>query len=74
MSLSDGDILSDTKLVSKVHKVFKGQRLSQNVCYLLINTNVLQFDDTSLDHVSDKVIFQLNMLGPVMEDWVLREL
>ena len=74
LPLSEGDILSYTKLVPKVRKFSKGHRLSQNVCYLLISTNVLQFDGTSLYHVSDKVMFPLNMLGPIMEEWVLYEL
>ena len=40
LPLSEGDILSYTKLVPKVHNFSKGQRLSQSVCYLLISTNV----------------------------------
>jgi hypothetical protein len=60
--LSEGGIFCHTKLVLEVHKFSKGQRLSQNIGYLLISTNVLQLDGMSLDHVSDEMIFHLNML------------
>jgi hypothetical protein len=62
LPLGEGGIFCHTKLVPKVHKFSKGQRLSQIIYYLLISTNVLQLDGTSLDHVSDEVIFYLNML------------
>jgi hypothetical protein len=60
--LSEGHIFYHTKLVLEVHKFSKRQRLNQNICYMLISTNVLQLDGMSLDHVSDEMIFHLNML------------
>jgi hypothetical protein len=60
--LSEGHIFCHTKLVPEVHKFSKGQRLSQNICYLHISTNVLHLDGTPLDYVSDEMIFHLNML------------
>jgi hypothetical protein len=62
LPLNEGGIFCHTKLVPEVHKFSKGQRLSQYIYYLLINTNALQLDGTSLDHVFDEVIFHLNML------------
>jgi hypothetical protein len=61
LPLSEGGIFFHTKLVPEVYKFSKGQRLSQYICYLLISMNVLQLDDTSLDHVFDEVLFHLNM-------------
>lgn len=47
------------------------QRLSKEVNYLLINRDVLQPYCSSLYHIPYIVIYNLNMLGPVMEHVIL---
>ena len=64
--LSEGDILHHTKLVPEVYELCPGQRLGQNVCNLLICRDILELNHSLLYHISDEMIFDLNMLRPVM--------
>jgi hypothetical protein len=70
LPLSKRGILSNTKLVTKVHKLSQGQWLGQNICpSVLLNTeNVL------LHHVPDIVISHLNVFRPDVKHWIHGEL
>jgi len=57
-----GDILYHSKLVPKVLKLDFGQRLGENICCLLINGYVLEFQCSLLHHVSDVVVFDVDVL------------
>jgi hypothetical protein len=67
LPLSEGDILHHTKLVPEVFKLHLRQRFGENVCNLLICGYVLELHCSLLYHVSDEVVFDLNMLQPVMK-------
>jgi hypothetical protein len=56
LPLSEGDILHHAKLVPEVNKLRSGQRLGENVCYLLICGYVLKLHRFLLHHVSDEVL------------------
>ena len=71
LPLSEGDILNYSKLVSEVYKLHYGRCLSENVNNLLVHLYVLELHCSSLHHVSDEVIFDLHVLRPVMEHWIL---
>jgi len=71
---SEGDILTNFKLVPVVHKLQSGQRLGENINNLLVGPDVLELHCSSLYNVSDVMIFDLYVLRPVMEYWILRKL
>ena len=48
-------------LVSEVYKLHLRQRLGENVCYLLICGYVLELHCSLLNHVSDEVVFDLQI-------------
>ena len=48
--------------------------LGEDVSSLPIRRNILKFDFTIKDTLTDKMIVHLNVLGPGVEDGVLREL
>ena len=55
-------------------KLLPGQWLSQHISYMFVRHNILDLHCSSLHHIPDIVIFDLNMLRLVMEHWVLRQL
>jgi hypothetical protein len=62
LSLNEGDILHHTKIVLKVFKLLLRHRFGENVCNLLIWGYVLELHCSLLYHVSDEVVFDINML------------
>jgi len=65
--LSEGYILHHAKLVSELFKLLLRQRLGENVCNLLIYGYVLELHCSLLYHVSDEMIFDINLLRLVMK-------
>ena len=63
--------LENTKLLPEVLKLHPGQWLSQHISYLFICRNILEFHCSSLHHIPDIVILDLDMLRIVMEHRVL---
>ena len=63
--------LENTKLLPKVLKLHPSQWLSQHISYLIIHRNILELHCSSLHHIPDIVIFDLDMLRLVMEHRVL---
>jgi hypothetical protein len=71
LPLSEEGILHHFKFVPEEHKLLFNQGLGQNICNLLICGNILKLDCSLMDPVSNEVIPYLNMLGPIMEYWIL---
>ena len=63
--------LENTKLLSKVFKLHSGQWLCQHISYLLVRQKILEIHFSSLHHIPNIVIFDLDMLRIVMEHMVL---
>ena len=59
--------LENTKLLPEVLKIHPSQWLSQHISYLFIRRNILELHCSSLHHIPDIVILDLNMLRLVME-------
>ena len=54
--------LENTKLLPEVLKLHSGQWLHQHVSYLFVHHNILELHYSSLHHILDIVIFDLDML------------
>ena len=63
--------LENTKLLPEVLKLHPTQWLSQHISYMFIRHNILELHYSSLHHIPDIVILDLNMLQLVMEYWIL---
>ena len=59
--------LENTKLLPEVLKLHSIQWLHQHISYLFIRRNILELHCSSLHHIPDIVIFDLDMLQLVME-------
>ena len=59
--------LENSKLLPEVLKLHPSQWHSQHIIYLFICRNILELHLSSLHHIPDIVIFDLNMLRLVME-------
>ena len=66
LSLGGSLDLENTKSLSEVLELQPSQWLRQYISYLFLRRNIQE-----LHHISDIVIFYLNMLRPVMEHWIL---
>ena len=66
--------LENTKLLPEVLKLHSSQWLSQHINYLFVRCNILELHCSSLHHIPDIVIFDIDMLRIVMEHQVLRKL
>src|SRR5713226_6338314 len=64
----------NTKLLPEVLKLHSGQWLGQHISCMLVHRNILEFHYSSLHHIPDIVIFDLNMLQLVMERRILQEI
>ena len=63
--------MENTKLLPEVFKLHSGQWLCQHISYLFIFRNILELYCSSLHHIPDIVILNLDMLQLVMEQWIL---
>ena len=59
--------LENTKLLPKVLKLHPSQWLSQHISYLFVCHNILELHFSSLHHIPDIVILDLDMLRLVMK-------
>ena len=64
----------NTKLLPEVFKLHPSQWLSQHISHLFVRRNILEPHCSSLHHILDIVIFDLDMLRLVMEHRVLRQI
>ena len=74
LPLSKRDILSYTKLVTKVYKLCQGQWLGKNICHLFCRRNILNVENVLLNHVPDIVVSHLNVFRSIVKQWILDEL
>ena len=63
--------LENTKLLPEVLKLHPSQWLSQHISYLFVHHNIMDLHCSSLHHIPDIVILDLDMLQLVMEYWIL---
>ena len=63
-----------TKLASEVLKLRPSQGLGENIRCLFFCGNILELYCSLFHHVSDIVIFDPDMLRPIMEYWILGHL
>ena len=59
--------LENTKLLPEVLKLHFGQLLCQHMSYLFVRRNIMELHCSSLYHIPDIVILDLDMLQLVME-------
>jgi hypothetical protein len=72
LPLSEEGIMHHSKFVPKEYKLLFNQGFGQNIYNLLICGDILKLDHSLLNPISNEVIHDLNMLGSVMEYWILR--
>ena len=63
--------LKNTKLLPEVLKLHSGQWLGSHISYMLIRRNILDLQCSSLHHIPDIGVLDLDMLRLVMEHWIL---
>ena len=66
--------LENTKLLLEVFKLHSGQWLHQHInylFYLFFCRNILELHCSSLHHIPDIVILDIDMLQLVIEHWIL---
>ena len=71
LSLGGNLDLEKTKLLPEVHKLHSSQWLHQYISYMFLRHNILELHCSSLHHIPDIVILDLDMLRLVMEHWIL---
>ena len=59
--------LENTKLLPEVFKLHSGQWLSQHINYLFVRHNILELHCSSMHHIPDIMILDINVLRLVME-------
>ena len=74
LSLRGNLYLENTKLLPEVLEPHSGQCLHQHISYLFFRDNILKLHCSSLHHIPNIVILDLDMLRLVMEHRVLRQL
>ena len=63
--------LENTKILPEVLKIHPSQWLHQHISYLFVHHNILELHCSSLHHIPDIVILDLDMLRLVMKQWIL---
>ena len=63
--------LENTKILPELLKLHPIQWLSQHIIYLFVCCNILELHCSSLHHITDIVILDLDMLRLVMEYWII---
>ena len=71
LSLGGNLDLENTKLLPEVLKLQPSQWLRQYISYLFLRRNILELHYSSLNHIPDIVVLDLDMLQLVMEQWIL---
>ena len=71
LSLGGSLNLENTKSLSEVLELQPIQWLHQYISYLFLHRNILELHCSSLHHILEIVILDLDMLRLVMEHWIL---
>ena len=64
-------ILENTKSLPEVLELQPSQWLHQYISYLFLRRNIQELHCSSLQHIPDIVILDLDMLRLVMKHWIL---
>ena len=59
---------------AEILKPFRRQRLSEEICVVLLRVDQWHYDLLCLYHVPDVEMSPLNMLGPVMMFWIIGQI
>ena len=70
LPLNEGDILHNPELVLKAHEHSSNQQLHNHIHNLVICGNVPQLHYTPLYHLLNIVVLHLQVLHPVMLNWI----
>ena len=71
LSLGGSLDLENTKSLSEVLELQSSQWLRQYISYLLLHRNIQELHCSSLHHILDIVLLDLDVLQIVMEHWIL---
>ena len=71
LSLGGNLYLENTKLLPEVLELQPSQWLHQHISYLFLHRNILELQCSSLHHIPDIVILDLDVLRLVMEHWII---
>ena len=71
LSLGGSLDMENTKSLSEVLELQPSQWLSQYISYLFLRRNIQELHRSSLHHIPDIVILDLDMLRPIMKHWIL---
>ena len=71
LPLSGKVFSNNTKLISKVFKLYSGKTLCQHINNLFIGTHILELYGSLLYHISNVEISDFYVLRSIMEQWVL---
>ena len=71
LSLGGNLELENAKLLAEVLKLWSSQWLHQYISYMFLHHNILELHYSSLHHILDIVILDLDILRLVMEHWIL---
>ena len=63
--------LENTKLLPEVLELHPSQWIHQYISYMFLHHNILELHYSSLHHIPDIVILDLDVLRLVMEHWIL---
>ena len=63
--------LENTKILPEILKLHSSQWLGKHINYLHIHHNILELNCSSLHHIPDIVILDLDILRLFMEHWIL---
>jgi hypothetical protein len=72
--LSYGGILHEAKSLTKVLELRPGKWLGEDICNLLVCRKVLHMYCFPLHHISDVMVFDLNMFRFIVKHVILGEL
>ena len=66
--------LENTKILLELFKLHSGQWISQHINYLFVHRNILELRCSSLHHIHNIVILDLDVLQFVMEHMVFEHI
>ena len=71
LSLGGSLDLENTKFLSEALELHPSQWIRQYISYLFLRRNIQELHYSSLHHIPDIVILDLDMLRLVMKQWIL---
>jgi hypothetical protein len=71
LPLTEESIYHQAHLVYEMDMLSPWQGVGENIYYLLIILNILKLNYPTLNPISDEMIYDINMLRPVMKHWIL---